>query len=139
MSWLLPWRWQPWNLTTGAQEWGRGVDTSHAGGREGGPEAQESYEEQRAGGRVPSMASVSPSVKRKEGWTSRSLSSSSPNWNLGEDGGGGSNESKASCPFDGWRPQRTGTCPRWHSKSMVATGLDCWGRDLSTLASLFLY
>lgn len=38
----------------------------------------------RAGVRVPSMASVSPSVKGEEAWTSRSLSSSNPNWNLGE-------------------------------------------------------
>lgn len=22
MSWLLPWQWQLWNLTSGAQEWG---------------------------------------------------------------------------------------------------------------------
>lgn len=73
------------------------------------------------------MASVSPSVKRKEAWTSRSFSSSSPNWNLGEAGGGGSHQSKASCPFDGWRPQRTGTCSRRHSKSMVTTGLDQGG------------
>lgn len=42
VSWLLPWQWQPWNLTTGAQEWGWGVDAGHGGGREEGPEAQES-------------------------------------------------------------------------------------------------
>ena len=28
---------EPWNLTTGAQEWGWGVGTGHAGGREEGP------------------------------------------------------------------------------------------------------
>lgn len=40
MSWLLPWQWQPWNLTTGALEWGWGVGIGHTGGREEGPEAQ---------------------------------------------------------------------------------------------------
>lgn len=50
----------------GAQEWGWGVGTGRSGGREESLEAQESQEEQRQEGvTVPSMASVSPSVKRK--------------------------------------------------------------------------
>ena len=34
--------------------------------------------------RVPSIASVSPSLRGEEAWTSRSLSSCNPNWNLSE-------------------------------------------------------
>jgi hypothetical protein len=56
VSWLLPWQWQPWNLTTGALEWGWGVGIGHAGGREEGPEAQK----QEMAIQGPSMASVSP-------------------------------------------------------------------------------
>lgn len=59
MSWLLPWQWQPWNLTTGALEWGWGVGIGHAGGREKGPEAQK----QEIATQSPSMASVSPPIK----------------------------------------------------------------------------
>lgn len=42
VSWLLPWQWQPWNLTAGAQEWGWGASIGYARGKEEGPEAQES-------------------------------------------------------------------------------------------------
>lgn len=59
MSWLLPWQWQPWNLTTGALEWGWGVGIGHAGGREKGLEARK----QETATQSISMASVSPSIK----------------------------------------------------------------------------
>lgn len=86
MSWLLPWRWQSWNLTTGAQEWGWGVDTGHAGGREEGPEAQESQEEQRQGRGQGPLHGLSFSICKWGRGTDLkiSFSSSNPNWNLGE-------------------------------------------------------
>ena len=41
--------------------------------------------------------------------------------------GGGSNQSKVSCPFDGQRPQGTETRPRLHSKSRAVPRLDPGG------------
>lgn len=66
MSPLLPWQCQPWNLTTGAQEWGWGVGTGHVGtGRRVQRPKIVKKSKGRAGVRVPSMVSVSPSLKGK--------------------------------------------------------------------------
>lgn len=71
MSWLLPRQWQPWNLTTGAQEWGWGVGKGPVGaGRKVQRPKKAKKSKGRAEVRVPSVASVSLSVKGEEARTS---------------------------------------------------------------------
>lgn len=98
---LLPWQWQPWNLTTGAREWGWGVGTGRVGaGRRVQRPKIAKKSNGRAGVRVPSMASVSPSVKGEE---VRPSSSSLPArtqtgiWVRARDGR--STPGKSNCPF----------------------------------------